>query len=111
VRASVAAIMPKVTPSWCTSGLAGQAADVIISTTHFDPVHGGLRVRSNLRRRVGHLYFQHSARVHQHASRQGLDARPSAVGQRPLKRASSLKLKMLVNQTPQVRCLRIAWTV
>ena len=34
----------------------GQAADVIISTTLFTPVHRSLRVRSNLRRRVGPLY-------------------------------------------------------
>lgn len=47
------------TPSLRTSGLADQAVDVIISTTLFAPVHCGLRVRSNLRRRVGPKQFSH----------------------------------------------------
>ena len=46
---------PGATRSWCTSGLTGRGAIVIISITLFAPVHRGLRVRSNLRRRVGHL--------------------------------------------------------
>ena len=42
------------TPSLCTSDLTGQGADVIISKTHFDPVHRGPRIGSNLRRGQTH---------------------------------------------------------
>jgi hypothetical protein len=65
------------TPSLCTSGLAGRAADVIISMTLFAPVRRGLRVRSNLLRDVGSLHFLGGPKVlgsisptHVNASRQ-----------------------------------------
>jgi hypothetical protein len=57
LRAGSPAELTQDTPSSRTSGLAGQGVDVITSTTLSAPVHRGLRVRSNLRRRVGPLKF------------------------------------------------------
>ena len=55
VPRTASAFVRQDTPTLCTAGLAEQGVNAIISTTLLAPVRRGLRVRSNLRRRVGHL--------------------------------------------------------